>query len=378
VQNEAVKTKRLVPLQKFLSSNDNIYNAGWNISPWQLLSAGVRLLGLNNENGREGELAAGQFVVVANIELASRNVLSHITQHSSQTDRIFTKELFHRKFANVVNSEHSLSETDLEVLLKFMSRDKGLLVYDGKTIKIRSVTSTATEITPEDAAVASLKSLIADLKNGIATITTRIEESSAAARIAVEKKNRRVAMASLQTKKKAESMLNDRVARLSQLEDVFNRIQQASDNIEMLKVLKGSTLVLKSLNKQLGGAEKVDEIVDELREEMQKSDEVGNAINELGQESGVITDQEVDEELDAMLEEEKRNEELRESKGTEEKYAGLESQEPIGARDTTEGIKDDELAAIRHEVETLTISESDYSNAKGLSKDFRSEALPAT
>ena len=99
-------------------------------------------------------------------------------------------------------------------------------------------------------------------------------------------------------------MLTQRSDSLAQLEGISNSIRQAADQAEIVRVMEASTGVLKSLRKEIGSVEKVEEVVDDLRDEMGRVDEVNAIItnNDMGPMSagGEV---EVDEEL-AVLERE--------------------------------------------------------------------------
>jgi charged multivesicular body protein 7 len=50
----------------------------------------------------------------------------------NRVDRIFSKEMFVGEFGRILNDKHELSDTDITVLLTFLSRDKREIAYDGK------------------------------------------------------------------------------------------------------------------------------------------------------------------------------------------------------------------------------------------------------
>jgi charged multivesicular body protein 7 len=50
----------------------------------------------------------------------------------NRVDRIFSKDMFVKEFAKVLNEQHELSDTDFTVLLTFLARDKREIAYDGK------------------------------------------------------------------------------------------------------------------------------------------------------------------------------------------------------------------------------------------------------
>lgn len=50
----------------------------------------------------------------------------------SRTDLVFSKESFVGAFGTILNENSELSDTDYDVLLLYLSRDKGAIAYDGK------------------------------------------------------------------------------------------------------------------------------------------------------------------------------------------------------------------------------------------------------
>lgn len=133
----------------------------------------------------------------------------------------------------------------------------------------------------------------------ISTLAGKIDSLSNTARDAVSRKNRVSALAALRSRKLAETTLAKRTATLSQLEEVYSSIEQAADQVDLVRVMEASTSVLKGLNTQVGGVERVDSVVDKLQEQMADVNEIGNIIRDVGQ-SGVVEEAEVDDELEAL------------------------------------------------------------------------------
>ncbi|EHL01582.1 putative Vacuolar-sorting protein SNF7 [Glarea lozoyensis 74030] len=197
-------------------------------------------------------------------------------------------------------------------------KDKGLVVYDDEIVKLKAPGVTD-EITQEDSTIVSLRTLIRDLRIQTKNLTQKVDELTVTAKEAVTRKNRVGALAALRSKKLAESTLEKRHATLSQLEEVFVKIEQAADQVELIRVMEASTRVLTGLNKEVGGVERVDDVVDNLREQMSQVDEVGNVIAEVGRDDIVVDETEVDDELEAMETQEKAKVEAKEQKEREEK-----------------------------------------------------------
>ncbi|RFU26599.1 hypothetical protein B7463_g9731, partial [Scytalidium lignicola] len=315
VITEAVAKKEMIPVLEYLAAKDSIYQRSWAIRPWAVVSWGLQQLGLTGGQYGDDSLPTGNFVVLSNLEEAAKNFSKRISTHRSRVDRIFSRVMFQKSFADVLENKKRMSDLDMDIFLKFLSRDKRLISYDGHTVKIKGFgEATTLPITTEDTSIASLKSLIADLEIQIHTLSKRVDELGITARDAVARNNKVAAITALRSKKLAESTLTKRSATLGQLEEVFSKIEQAADQVELVRIMEASTRVLSSLNTEVGGVERVDDVVDRLREQMEGVDEVGNVIAEVGQGTTVIDEAEVDDELEAMEREEKEKKQEQERK----------------------------------------------------------------
>lgn len=339
VVRDAMLTKDLIPVQEFLGSKESIYRKTWNITPWNIVSWGLRQLGLAGGQYGEDTLPVGKLAILSNIELASKKLAGRVSGKTSRTERIYSRKLFRKEFANVLEAQNPMSEADVDILLKFLMRDKGTLAYDGQTIKFRGYAENETlTITSEDTTIASLKTLMSDLESQISTLTRRVEVLSGTAKDAVSRNNRVSALAALRSKKLAESNLSRQSVTLGQLEEVYSKIGQAADHVELIRILQGSTGVLKAFHTEMGGVERVDDVVDELKEQMTQVEEIGNVINEVG-EIGTVDEDEVDLELKAMEQQdtEKREESERLEKQRKELEEAAETKRKLDHLEAFEG-----------------------------------------
>lgn len=71
---DAVQRKELVPLREFLDAKKSIYAKSWVPTPWQVVSWGLRQLGVTGGDSAEDRLVAGNFVVMANVEVCDTNI----------------------------------------------------------------------------------------------------------------------------------------------------------------------------------------------------------------------------------------------------------------------------------------------------------------
>ncbi|ETS75845.1 hypothetical protein PFICI_12789 [Pestalotiopsis fici W106-1] len=310
---EAVANGEMLPRKQFMNSRESIYYKSWGSLGWNVAKWGLRQVGLVGAPGADGKMPKGQFVVVSNLENGAKSFDKAACNRSTRFERTFSRTHFKKTFESGLLDGQTLSEADFEVLIKFLVRDKEILAADGDIIKIRSSETEDATITEEDRAIANLKELIEDLTKQAEILNKRIEDLNITAHEAVKKKNTVSARAALKSRKLAETNLTRRYATLNQLEEVSSKIQEASDNVQLVKVMQTSTSALKSLNKQVGGADKVDSVFDALREQMGEVDEVGNIIAEAGP-VATVDEAEVDEEFEAMLAEERKKEEEAEKK----------------------------------------------------------------
>lgn len=216
----------------------------------------------------------------------------------------------------------TFSRNDLSVLLTHLARDRSALTFSPKdyTIKIKSPSeSEPSAITPEDANIASIRALISSIEPQIQQLTARLSELESAAKEAVAKKNLVAARSALRSKKLVDTKLQQRVTTLTQLEDVYAKVEQAADQVEMVRIMEMSSQTLGSLNKKTGGVERVQDVMDELRSQMMDVDEVTTVINE--ESAGKVDEGEVEDELEAMETVEREKIEAAERKEREAKEA---------------------------------------------------------
>ncbi|KAK2671019.1 hypothetical protein RAB80_013441 [Fusarium oxysporum f. sp. vasinfectum] len=297
VVREATAGRDFIPLQDFEKSQQSIYQRSWAGLPWSVMSWTLRQLGVVDPARGDDKLPTGQYVIVKNMEAAAKELGDLMAEKVSRFDRVFSRAQFQKAFSAALVKGQHLTDSDLDVLLKFLSRDKEVIEYDGKTIRIKG-SGEQSGITKEDAAIASLKELTESLKHQADLLNTRIDELSQTAKDAVTKKNRVAALAALKSKKIAETSLATRYATLNQLEEVSAKLEQAADNVQLVNVMEASSGALASLNAQVGGAERIDAVMDRLREQSSATDEVSAILAESTGE--VIDETALDDELEAM------------------------------------------------------------------------------
>lgn len=194
-----------------------------------------------------------------------------------------------------------LSPADVTALTHFMTRDRPIMSTSSETgtVKFKADNETTpTSVTQEDNTIASLRSLIISLETSTTELTDRIAQLDKAARQAVAQRNTIAAKTSLRRKKAAETKLQQQVATLAQIEEVYAKIEQATDQVQIVQVMEASSRTLRSLNKQTGGAERVQDVVDGLKEEMMNADEIQQTLNEAS--AGAVDEADVEDEFEAL------------------------------------------------------------------------------
>ena len=162
---------------------------------------------------------------------------------------------------------------------------------------------TAPKLSLQDVTVASLKAIMAELETQIESLSVRATVASQKAKEAVTDKNRAIAVSALKSKKFLEQTITQRDEMLSKLQYTYNKLEQATDQVAMIRVVVASTDVLRNLHKESGGIRKVEEVIDNLRDEAQKVDEVSSAMQAAGQEAVAADDSLIEEELESLLQE---------------------------------------------------------------------------
>ncbi|KAK1060265.1 hypothetical protein LTR74_011985 [Friedmanniomyces endolithicus] len=268
VLEDAVRKGQLIPVREFLDAKKSVYAKSWVPTPWQVVSWSLRQFGVTGREGVEDRLVKGDFVVMANVEEAAKTILDQAARTTtSNASRVFSKDLFISTFSPAVGVD-ALSARDTAVLLTHLVRDRAAIAYD---------------------------------------------ETSA--REAVAKKQLVTAKTALRQKKLAETKLQQRTATLMQTGEVYAKIEQAADQVEMVRVMEASSQTLRALNQKTGGVERVQDVMEGLRDEMTSVDEIHQAFNEGS--AGAVDEGEVEDELEAMETAERERVEAVERKGRE-------------------------------------------------------------
>ena len=334
----------MIPTNEFLSSDQSIYHKSWVPSPWTVLQWGLRQIGLAGTGSYEGtagarKLKTTSFLVVEALEKLAVQVLAQRQKAGNGlTDRICSRETFVEDLVKLQGS--SISEEDVTVLLRFLARDNQALSYDAKTVKFSVPSALPEPITQQDSTIASLRSLITTLTAETERLSTLIDSQQTKAASSVKADNKVSALAALRSKKLAEKNLQARSDTLHQLETVFSCIEQAADQVQIVKAMESSADVLKSLNKKTGGVENVENVVERLQEEMGRVDEVGKVLEEPLTPGQAVDESEIDDEFEALEAGQRQEQEAKDAEATRKRLAQIgESKQKDPSTEMEQNIK---------------------------------------
>lgn len=340
----------MIPYQEFITARKSIHSRNWTIQPRWLFSWGLKQLGLLDLSIGVGLLPTASFVILPNVEEAASKIVNKMGSSSNQIDRIYPMSMFSTEAGKVLKSQNGLTESDLHLILKYLARDKSRIIYDAETVKFKAAGETSSTLTTQDKTIASLKTLIADINLQVAMFSTRISNLSESAQKAIKNKNRTSALAALRSKKLSETILMQRSETLAQLEEVYGKIEQAADQVAIVRVMEASTGVLRNLHAHIGGIDKVEDVIEGLRDEMGKVDEIGGVIEASAQVDSVIDESAVDEELESLERQAKAREEEKGARQTQERLASIatvrktEDNQPEERKDNPQELSSDRRA----------------------------------
>ena len=121
-------------LGDFHNAKESIYRSRWVIpSLGEILGWGLKRLGLGF-----GAKSEGRVVVMANVEEAGKAFEARTAGQRSRVGRIWSVSAFKDEFRGLLSQDRELSAADFDVLLRYLQRDKGLVSWDGETVKLRA------------------------------------------------------------------------------------------------------------------------------------------------------------------------------------------------------------------------------------------------
>ncbi|KJA27470.1 hypothetical protein HYPSUDRAFT_35364 [Hypholoma sublateritium FD-334 SS-4] len=350
VLSELRTIRAAIPLSEFLSAKASIYDSGW--LPVRIASYVVgkplwwalEQVGIVGEEGLLGQRSRGQhhkdtgwwgaYVMVHLVEAAADAVLE-IQEEIQVTagDALYTMDTFRTTFGgvNANGAAEPLRETDAQVLIKYLERDRGLIAVDKEIIKFIDKQAPVEEraVTAVDRGILELKSAIRNLTIQVDSLHSKIDDCTAKATAALHQKRKPAALSYLRSRKQFEDLLNKRLGSLSTLESTFMAVEAAAGDIGILKSYETSVVTLRAILAHPSlERSSIDKTMEALADANADAKEIDNAVRFGGDIAvGVnenIDDEEVEAQWKAMVKELEATEKSKESTDvTEKKLNGI-------------------------------------------------------
>ena len=124
---------------------------------------------------------------------------------------------------------------------------------------------------------------------------------------------------------------------LTQLEGIYAKIEQAADQLSVVRVMEASTEVLKSLNAKTGGLEKVENLIDDLHQGILETNEISRVMGSTEQTVNEVDEHDLDEELKALVQQNQQNTEEQHAQKVQELLMNVHSpNDSLPAKDLQE------------------------------------------
>ncbi|KAL1757172.1 Snf7-domain-containing protein [Schizophyllum commune] len=347
-----VANRTLIPLSTFLSSTQSIYpSSSWIPSPTTVATYVVgkplwwamEQLGIVGEDSLVQSITSrvsgsatqswyGDYVFLSLLEKAAAAILEE-EKGDGASDGLYSVLGFRRRFGEVVGGEGQLiGERDAEIILKFMQRDKGVLVADVKqdVVKFTDPSTSPAEraITAVDKGVMQLRTAIESLNSQISALQARMDECTFKAKDALRKGQKTVATTYLRTKKHLEEVLNRRLGSLTTLEGTLISVESARGDVEIMKSYSLSTATLRSiLSHPSLQREEVEKTMDALAEANMDAREISETVNvnvDTAVGADAVDEDLVEDELAALIRESEAESKAKEEAGKKAKEEGKE------------------------------------------------------
>ncbi|EPS98528.1 hypothetical protein FOMPIDRAFT_1051374 [Fomitopsis schrenkii] len=369
---ELCSSKAYVSLSDFLNSTQSIYDPGWlpyrvasyvvgkplwwALKQLSIVSADEPILG-DISYGEKWKRVKGDYVVVSLLERAADSVIARQRSKGglSLADALYNLESFREEFAAHALDNVVLSELDIRVLVRYLERDRKVVVTQGGVIKFLEPTSTEPpEVTAVDTGVLEVKTAVDKLQAQVDSIQSKISLRAEQIKTALQQKRKEIALSHLRAQKRLEALLKQRLESLDTLHSTLLRVEQSAGDI--MKSYESSTATLRAILAHPSlQREKIDETMEAMASANEDAKEIDDAIRigaDIAQGSATIDDAELEDEWKALVqeaekesaakaEEEKARKEEEEARVTEATLAAEALRVP--SEDPTESTKEDRV-----------------------------------
>ncbi|KAJ3862385.1 Snf7-domain-containing protein [Lentinula novae-zelandiae] len=267
----------------------------------------------------------GDYVLLHLVERAGNEILeSQRLKNTGPSDALYTFDSFRTEFAECVIGSDSkdkmtMSELDMKVILRYLERDKGVVMVENGVVKFIEDDAEA-EISGVDRGILELKTAVANLHAQIEGLQKKIDVCAQKAGEALKLKRKSIALSYLRSKKQLDDLLIKRLGALSNLEGTLIQVEGAAGDIEILNSYRASTATLRSilLHPSLN-RDSIEQTMEAMAEANADAKEIDEAVRIGGDVAIGVTDfddAELEEELHRLIIEsgEEKQDELREMK----------------------------------------------------------------
>ncbi|KAK9460932.1 Snf7-domain-containing protein [Lipomyces oligophaga] len=309
VYQEQVASKKFIPLAKFTEATTSIFaNPQWRIVrytssavSWAFRDTKIHYLYDTISTWTRQSEIDQEFVMLDNVERAAKVLLDRV-KLDPMNSGVYTFEMVRHLYSRNPFKEASdtyLTNSDFEVLFRYLARDVGQAKISGTVIKFRTHTELA-EITDEEISIAQLKSSMRILEDRIqqheqSETSSRTKLSEILNRPQQTQHNKKLGLNELKKIKLAENGIQKLVAYRLQLETLLHSIESAKDNVDMVKIMETSATVLEKLNNSVD-VERATEIGDKLSALIGDTDEISKVLGDT-----VVEDDEIEDEYNQIL-----------------------------------------------------------------------------
>lgn len=223
--------------------------------------------------------------------------------------------------------------------------------YESTVIKFGSNES----VTEQDRSIANLKATVAEIEAKIRLIEARIGECTLSAKkyISQGAKSKSTALSYLRMRKMNESALAQTSASLVKLEEVMLAIDSAQTSQQVFSQIESSVGIIKRINSEIGGADRVNQVMDEFDEQKITSEEISRALEQDA--NGAEMDEEIDDELILMEAQEraKRGESDDVVDRLSDQFGGLNIPKSVPGEDVKENVEESVGEHVAKQTESL-------------------------
>ncbi|OBZ75418.1 hypothetical protein A0H81_04292 [Grifola frondosa] len=298
----------------------------WALQQLNVVSSEDAVLGHGGDRER-WKRVRGDYVVLSLLESAAEKVLERQRNKSGRSlaDSLYDMEDFRREFAGHALNDAVLSDLDLKILIKFLERDKRVIIVQREVIKfVDADSSQPAEITVVDAGILELKCAVEKLHAQVDTLQQKIDQRLLQASMALKQKRKELALSHLRARKQLEDVLKKRLGSLDLLQSTLLRVEASAGDVEIMKSYESSTATLRAILAHPSlQRDKIDETMDAMASANADAREVDDAIRmgaDMAQMETGIDESELEAELAALVKES-------ESETTAQAQAGEDEQE---------------------------------------------------